>query len=167
MKTVAARPIKAEKHLWYVYKGRKAISVKDNKGQVLTLKPGDIFGLQNLNNRMDRIALPSRPDIRYILPVETSSDLLDASKRHREPVAFSPTPMKPAKIRKVKVSLDKPVKAPQKKASTGPADRLTAIKKAAEQNRVKGVVKKPKKERFDFDEDTFQDDDNSDLKEYL
>lgn len=162
MKAEAARPIKAEKHLWYQYKGKKAVTVKDTKGALLTLKPGDLFGLQNLTNKIDRVALPSRPDIRYMLSVETSSDLLDMSKRHREPVVFEAPPPKPIKVKVRNVM--KPAKS---KPENDKADRLAAIKKAATQTGPKPIKveipsPKPKKKSsiIEFDEDTFADHDD-------
>ncbi len=163
MEVNAARPITAEKHLWYVYKGKKPYSIKDTKGQLLTLKNGAIFGIQNLNNRIDRVVVPSRPDLRYMLKVEDGGELLDVSKRHRDPVAFDPIE-KPARAPKpVKVVIEKEPVAKKK------ADRLDAIRKAAKPSSVKSPSRadkakllKPKKKRedFDLDEDTFRDDDS-------
>lgn len=160
MKTEAARPIKAEKHLWYQYNGRKNLNLKNKEGIQVTLKKGDIYGVQNINNRIDRVVIPSRPDVRFLLPVETVGDILDASKRHREPVAFAviEKPIKPKKITFAK------------KPET--ISRLEAIKKAAKTVSTKAVKKvKPKKiavrprTDFDLDEDTFADygDDFSDI----
>lgn len=170
MKLEAARPIKAEKHLWYQYNGRKPITITDTKGQKLVLKKGDLYGLYNLNNRIDRIALPSRSDIRYFLKVEDSSDILDVSKRHKEPVAFSDPPPKAPKIKKIVIA----PKAP--KAEKPKADRAAAIKKAVKtakkvevdprtidtaidniQKKLDKSRAKKKREQFDLDEDTFAD----------
>ena len=172
MKALSARPIKQEKNLWYKYNGRKALTVKDRKGLSFQLKKGDLFGVYNLSNRLDRVVLPSQPNTRYILAVETVSAIIDASKRHREAVEFAPTPVKPQKVKKIRI----PVESPKEKAK-----RLEAIKKAVK--RVKDTPKKKKVvkpkitkidvskkhvvEDFDLDEDTFTDENNDDLLGYL
>jgi len=169
MEAKAARPIKAEKHLWYKYTGKKPFVIKDTKGQTLTLKNGDLFGLFNLNNRVDRVVVPSRPDIRYFLKVEDGGELLDSSRRHRDPVEFSAVE-KPAKPPKpIKVVIKEPAAPKRPTKLDVKLERLDKIRKAAKPSSVKSPSRqdkaqllKPKKKReeFDLDEDTFRDDDD-------
>lgn len=170
MHSESARPIDAKKHLWYAFGGKKVVTLKDKAGNVIQLKKGDLFGVQNLNNRVDRVVVPSRPDIRFLLPVETVSDLIDLSKRHRQEVKFDAPPEKVKAPKKISIKI-KEVK-PEKSAKI---DRLAAIKRAAAKpvnktrkqkvELLKSPVKK-KREVFDLDEDTF-DDDGPELPDYL
>ncbi len=156
MESVAARPIEAKKHRWYVFTSAKPLTVIDTKGAKLVLKKGDIFGIQNLNNRLDRVVTPKSADVRYLLPVEKTDDVLDRASRHREPVEFEVAPKKPQKVKKIVVS--KPTD-PARKKSTAPAvkkpvDRLSLIRNAVKP-KVKKPVAKPQRNDFDLDEDTF------------
>jgi hypothetical protein len=161
MKAVAARPIDAKKHLWYTYNGSKKITLRDKSGGVVVLSKGDLFGVQNLSDRVDRVVTPSRPDLRFLISVEVVSDLIDMSKRHRLEVAFAdiPKPQKLVKPKKIRVTIAPPINPQTKKK----ADRISIIKKAAKNAKVQSPVKvKKKRESFDLDEDTFSDDYNFD-----
>lgn len=155
MKSESARPIEAKKHRWYTYNGKKPLTISQKKGGgTLTLKKGDLFGVQNINNRTDRVVTRTRPDIRFLLPVEETGELLDLSKRYKEPVEFAVIEKKPKPV--------KAIKPP--KITTVNMDRLNTIKKAA--TKPQEAVKAPKKititskkrDAFDLDEDTFTED---------
>lgn len=161
MKVEAARPIEASKHRWYTYAGKKPIHIVAKKGGAsLTLKKGDLFGVQNINNRTDRVVSQARPDLRFLLPVETSGELMERSKRHREAVEFAVIQRKPKPAAKKPVAKTKLVDAK--------LERLRAIKDAATNKGVKETKPAPpkkitipaakKRESFDLDEDTFTED---------
>ena len=166
MKTESARPIKAGKHLWYMYNGKKPVVLKTGTGSA-TMKKGDLFGVQNLNNRSDRLVMQKMPTLRFIMGVEDAGELIEQSKRIRENVEFLETEKpirlpKPVKEKPAKVT--KPAKAPAK------PDRLSAIRDAAKKKAVKVPIQtKPKKKResFDLDEDTFNDDSFIDLHDFM
>lgn len=157
MKAEAARPIKEEKHLWYIYNGKKPFLITDTKGAKLTLRKGDLYGVQNLTTRIDRLVVPERPDMRYMVRTEDSGVLIFDSKRHKEPVKFAALPPKPAKVKKVKIVLTKPDPEPEV-VKTPKATRLETIRKLATPAPPKLVQRKVRRPDFDFDEDTFTDD---------
>lgn len=167
-----ARPIEAKKHLWYTYEGKKPLVLKDRKtGASVTLKKGDLYGVQNINDRIDRVVLQRDPRVRILASVESVSDAIDSSKRFKQPVEFAVIEKPKPAPRRLKIKI--PDKETIKKAK-----RLEAIKKAATKDAPKAVKKKgPQKIAIpvrkdtgiiDFDDDTFTDDDDSyDISEFL
>lgn len=166
MKTHAARPIKAEKHLWYEYNGRKKITLRGKDGTSVVLEKGSIFGIHNINNRTDRLVTPS--GARLLLPVETTGDLLDASKRYRQEVKFAEPPPKPAKPKRIRFPIEAPEKKTPAKEPKLANTRIEAIKQAVKKTKTPTpVAPKKKRETFDLDDDTFLEYDNLDLHDLL
>lgn len=167
-----ARPIEAKKHLWYTYEGKKPFVLKDRKsGATITLKKGDLYGVQNINDRIDRVVLQRDANVRILASVETVSDAMDASKRYKQPVEFAVVEKPKAAPRRIKIRM------PAEKIKAKKEDRIAAIKKAATKVDLKPVKKKgpqkigiPAKRKdgiIDFDEDTFLDDDSFDISNIL
>lgn len=170
-----ARPIEAKKHLWYTYEGRKPLVLKDHKtGATLTLKKGDLYGIQNINNRIDRVVLQRDPRIRILASVESVSDAIDASKRYRQSVEFAEIEKPKPAARPRRLNIKIPDKEALKKKK-----RLEAIKTAVTKIGMPNAVNKKAPQKIaipvrkntgiiEFDDDTFIDDDDSyDISEFL
>lgn len=160
----AARPITAGKHLWYMYNGKKPVTLKTKTGSAV-LKKGDLFGVQNLNNRTDRLVMQKSPALRFLMAVEHVGEIIDDSKRVKEKVDFIEEPKAAPKQRPVKEPKPKPAKAQPKNL-----ERMAAIRDAAKKAVKNPAPVKPKKKResFDLDEDTFSDDyPNYDLHDFM
>lgn len=75
--------VDSHKYKWFVYLGKKTFSLKGKESnRKATITKGSLYGMRNLNDRVDRIVVFTVPDYVFSLPVETVSDILDDSKRY-------------------------------------------------------------------------------------
>jgi hypothetical protein len=71
------------KFTWFKFKGAKGIKLYDGKGNTATVKPGDLYGVQEYNSKNDFVVVVKDPATVFVTPIPKSDKLMDASSEYK------------------------------------------------------------------------------------
>lgn len=150
------------RYKWYEYKGSKIHTIKNKNAQIAKITKGTLWGMRNLNNRLDRVVTQAVPNAIFSLTVEFVEDLLDDSVRYKNVVTVTAPPRKkrtvPVKIRIIPPPKPvKPVRPIKLKPVTPISKPVPKVEK----------ISKPAKPALDFDDMLLDTEEDFDARTFL